>query len=159
MRTILLFLVQLGFWLLLSGKYDKAQLWIAAIIACTITTWLCHRMRIVDEEGQPTKGILGWFSFLAWLMAQIVKSNFQVARVVWSPRLPIDPVLVELPHDLRTTLGQVTYANSITLTPGTVTVKIDRRRVMVHALTKEAADDVASGAMLGRIRKREVEPR
>lgn len=158
MRTLLLFLATLSFWLLLSGKYYNPQLWILAIISCGLSTAICVRMRIVDDESQPVRGLLSWFAYLSWLMLQIAKANVDVARVVWSPKLSIDPQMIELDHDLRTSLGRVTYANSITLTPGTVTVEMGRRRVLVHALTQAGADDLITGEMLKRIRAREVEP-
>ncbi len=155
MRPVALFFVLIGYWCLLSGHLKNPQLWIAAVISALLTVWICRRMGIVDEEGQPLEGFDAWARYLPWLFLQIVKANVDVARIVWSPRLKIDPRLVEIPHPLRNTLGQTTLANSITLTPGTVTVAIDNERVIVHALTEKHARDLEEGEMIGRIKKAE----
>jgi multicomponent Na+:H+ antiporter subunit E len=80
-------------------------------------------------------------------MWQIVLANIDVAKRVWSPVLPIAPRVIRLPHRLKTAFGISTYANSITLTPATVTIEIGTDEFIVHALTKECADDLLQGGM------------
>jgi multicomponent Na+:H+ antiporter subunit E len=80
-----------------------------------------------------------------------VKANIDVARRVLSPSLPISPKLFTTPASQKTDLGQAIYANSITLTPGTVSVDLDPGEITVHAISREGADDVSGGEMDRRV--------
>ncbi len=144
-RQVSLFLVLLVFWCLLSGQVDlrhSADLYLfgCGVFCCALVTYLASRKDIVDEEGHPIH--LAWrsFSYLPWLFRQIVISNIDVAKRVWHPRRPIAPRLVRVPYETKTDLATVIYANSITLTPGTITVIVDteKREILVHALSAEA---------------------
>ena len=89
------------------------------------------------------------------LLWAIVKANIDVAWRILRPTMPISPRLIEVSAGQSSDLGRVIYANSITLTPGTVSVEMDGGKILVHALTKEAADDVESGDMDRRVTKLE----
>ncbi|MCA8963087.1 MAG: Na+/H+ antiporter subunit E [Planctomycetes bacterium] len=156
MRSALLFISLLVFWCFLSGvTIDPSdaehpinvQLVIASLISAALVVWISVRMGIVDGEGQPLRGLGSILVYLPWLTWQIVRANFEIARVVWSPRLPIQPRFVELPLRLRSPLARLTYANSITLTPGTVTIQVDDDHLLVHALTDSTARDLESRVM------------
>jgi len=82
-----------------------------------------------------------------WLLAEIVKANIDVARRVVDPSLPIDPRLFEVPAHQKTDLGRVIYANSITLTPGTLSTDVSRDKIQVHALSGAGEDDLRTGTM------------
>ena len=86
-----------------------------------------------------------------WLGYEIVKANIDVTKQILSPSLPIAPTVFRLKASQRDELGQVIYANSITLTPGTVTMDIHDGVFTVHALHKDAADDLALGDMDRRV--------
>ncbi|MDH3228333.1 MAG: Na+/H+ antiporter subunit E, partial [Alphaproteobacteria bacterium] len=86
----------------------------------------------------------------------IVKANIDVAKRVWSPSLPISPTLFLLPTSQPGALGQVIYANSITLTPGTVSVSLEDGKILVHAIAKEVGDDLATGEMDRRVTRLEA---
>ena len=154
MRLIALWCSCMVFWILLSGEF-KPYLLGAGAVCSLFTTWVCHRMRIVDAEGFPIERSPYFFRYNPWLLWQIALSNIDVAKRVWSPKLPIDPEMVEIPYDLRTSIGLVTYANSITLTPGTVTVEVneEKRTLLIHALTKEGVDDLRKGEMIEKVRQ------
>ncbi len=137
-------------WLLLSGHYDPLIVGLGAV-SCVLVTWIALRMDVVDREGHPIH--LTWRApfYWSWLLWQIVKSNFTVARIIVSPSLPISPELVKVDTSQSDDLGRVIYANSITLTPGTVSIYVWSNSIEVHALTRETADDLRTGEMDRRV--------
>ncbi len=159
---LVLFAVCLVFWALLSGHHDPFHLGagvLSAALTASLTVGLERRARFfrsgAPEAEEPLFRLSAtWWRFLLylpWLLWQMVRSGVQVAVVVVHPRLPIDPRLVRLETVLDGELPQTTYANSITLTPGTVTVEFQGREVVVHALTREAADGLRTGEMEARV--------
>ena len=149
-RTFSLFVLLLLIWLLLSGIYTGLLLGLGAL-SCLLVVAVCRRMKIVDPEGHPNHLIPGLLRYMPWLLWAIVKANVDVARRIAHPRLPLAPRVIQVAASQKTHLGQVIYANSITLTPGTVAVETDEGTIDVHALTREAAEDVRSGVMDGRV--------
>jgi multicomponent Na+:H+ antiporter subunit E len=110
------------------------------------------RMRFTDhEEILPLKAFL----YLPWLLWEILKANVDVAKRILSPSLPISPRLIKVRASQKRELGRVIYANSITLTPGTVSVRMEDDVITVHALTAEAADGVKTGVMDAKVTKLE----
>ncbi len=149
-RTLSLFVLLFLIWLLLSGIYTGLLLGLG-VLSCLLVVAVCHRMNIVDPEGHPSHLIPGLLRYMPWLFWAITKANIDVARRIVHPRLPLAPCVIQVAASQKTHLGQVIYANSITLTPGTVAVETDEGTIDVHALTREAAEDVRSGAMDGRV--------
>lgn len=143
----LLFVVCVLFWLVLSGHFTPLYIGFG-IAAAGLVTWLNRREEIVSEVVRALPGLA---TYAPWLLWQIVQSNLQVARVVLHPRLPIDPAVVRVRTALRRDLAVATYANSITLTPGTVTVDIEGDELVVHALTRDSAAALADGEMGRRV--------
>ena len=134
-------------WLLLSGHYTPLLLALGAA-SCLLVWYISDRMDLVDHEEhplhlRPVKLVLYWI----WLCGQVVISNVDVARRIIDPKLPIHPRLMKVRTSQRTELGQVIYANSITLTPGTVSLRVEGDEIVVHALTREAAEELQSGKM------------
>ncbi len=121
-----------------------------AFVSCAFVVWMTRRMEIADHESQPSKGLRP-VVYIPWLMLQVVLSGFAVARVIVDPRLPIQPRLIRVPADQKTQLGQVVYANSITLTPGTLSLDLRDDHILVHALTEATAQDVQTGEMGRRV--------
>jgi len=155
MRFLSLFLSLAVFWGLNSGRVDPGydHYLMGVGIACALfATWIALRMGAVDEEGHPVIFALRLWRYLPWLVWQILLSNIDVARRVWSPRSRIAPHLVRIPYTLRSGFGITTYANSITLTPGTVTLSVDDDSMLIHALHEGAAEDLQTGAMHDRIK-------
>ena len=148
--------VLFAFWLLLSGYFEPFLL--AAGLGCAIAVvWLAHRMEVIDREGHPIH--LGWrtLGYWPWLLKEIVKSAWDVTRIVLNPRLPISPELVRARTTQKTTVGVVTYANSITLTPGTISVDVRQDEILVHALTQAGAQALLEGEMDRRVTRFEGE--
>ena len=149
-RTLSLFILLFLSWLLLSGIYTALLLGFG-VLSCLLVVAVCRRMKIVDPEGHPIHLIPGLLRYMPWFLWAIVKSNLDVVRRIVHPRMPLSPRLIRVEASQKTHLGQVIYANSITLTPGTVSVETDEGIIDVHALTREAAEDVRSGVMDGRV--------
>ena len=141
MRYLLaLIVVLLAIWLLWSGHYNRLMISFG-IGSCLLVALLSHRMRIVDEEGAPVQlGLRPFTAYLPWLIKEIAVANVDVARRILHPKLPISPRMIRVKASQRGELGRVVYANSITLTPGTVSVDMAGDEIVVHALTREAAE-------------------
>lgn len=125
-------------WLVLSG-YFAPLLLALGLVSCALALFLALRMDRIDDEAIPLAFRIGpWLRYVVWLGVEIVKSNLAVTRVLIDPRLPIRPSLFRVYATQRTLLGQVSYANSITLTPGTVSIDLRRGlrgdTIEVHSL-------------------------
>lgn len=154
MRIVGLALALFAFWLLLSGHYT-AWLIGAGAVTAIIVALLALRFGFADEEGFPIERLLAGLLYWPWLLVEIAKSTVQVTRIILNPRLPISPTLVRAPCGPKTATGIATYANSITLTPGTITVEVDRGRgeLVVHALTAEGVAGLMEGEMNRRVQR------
>ncbi len=160
MRVVGLGLVLFAFWLLLSGNY-AAWLVASGLVTAILVALLGWRFGYADEEGFPIDRLLAGLLYWPWLVVEIAKSSVAVTRVILNPKLPIRPTLVKTPCGPRTAVGIATYANSITLTPGTITVDVDRARgeLMVHALTDDGARSLLEGEMNRRVQRFEGKSR
>ena len=149
-RSVSLFVVLYGTWLLLSGIYTPF-LMIAGAVCCALVVFIATRMDVIDGEGHP----IGWSwraaIYFPWLFWQILVSNVTVARLILSPSLPISPTAGMVTATQKTDVGIVTFANSITLTPGTASLSIFPGRVHVHALTRAGFDELSGGEMDRRV--------
>jgi multicomponent Na+:H+ antiporter subunit E len=108
-------------------------------------------MGIVDQESHPYHLGLRPLVYLPWLFGQIVIANWGVAKLVLGPKSEIRPSLVRVRASQKTTIGQVIFANSITLTPGTLSLDVRDGVILVHAIDEEAVDDVTNGEMDRRV--------
>ena len=149
-RAISLAAVLTALWLLLSGHMEPLLLGLGAV-SVAFVVWIAHRMDVVDREGHPIHLTTRFLTYLPWLAWEIVKANIDVTRRVLDPRLPVGPTVFRVAASQKSELGHVIYANSITLTPGTVTIDIDGDVLVVHALTREAAEGVMTGEMDRRV--------
>ena len=139
-----------AFWLLMSGYFVPLQLSLGAA-SVALVLYIAHRMDLYDRETFPfhLKGRV--FGYWGWLAKEIFKANIDVAKVIMAPRMPLSPRLVRVKTTQKTDLGMVIFANSITLTPGTVAVDIEGDEIIVHALNQELADGVLNGDMDARV--------
>ena len=135
------------FWLLLSGHFEPLMLGLG-LASVVLTIFLVKRMNVIDHESYPLHLYSRFPAFLVYIFREIVNANIDVIkRIMKLGGKSISPQLVEIPVPQKTDLGRVIYANAITLTPGTVSVVLTKDKVIVHALTKEAADDLSAGSM------------
>lgn len=150
LRFASLFAALYLFWLLLSG-YFTAFLLTAGAASAAAVVWFSRRMDVVDAEGHPMQlGAQAW-SYWPWLAVEIMKSAWSVSRIILDPRLPISPTLVRFKPGQHSDLGLVVHANSITLTPGTITVEAGAREFLVHGLTRDAAEGCIGSEMDRRV--------
>jgi len=109
-----------------------------------------YRVKAIDNE-YPYHLLLRGFTYFPWLLIEIMKSGWDVSRIILNPKLPISPTMVRTKTTQQTSLGQVIYANSITLTPGTISLELGADEILVHALTINGAAGVLSGDMDRRV--------
>ena len=143
-KSITLFIVLFGFWLLMSGYYTPLILSLG-VISCLLCVYLTIKGKFLDNETLPIYFFPRLIQYTLWLIKEILKSNIQTAKVIIMKSE--EPELFSVKATQKTNEGKVTYANSITLTPGTVTTQIKDNVFEVHALTKEFGDDVRSSEM------------
>lgn len=104
-----------------------------------------------DAEPIALRPGFKFFQYIAWLLWQVVLSNIDVARRIWDPALPIQPCWEKLDTKVSTPVEKMLYANSITLTPGTLTTDVNEDHFMIHSLTPEGVEDLRKGEMQRRI--------
>jgi len=145
-----LWIVLYGLWLLLSGHFDLLFLAFGAG-TCTAAVYVAVRMGVLEGEFLSTRLARRALAYLPWLAWEILKSNVRVARIILAPRLRIDPEIVHFRASQRSELGRFIYANSITLTPGTITAGIVGDDFEVHALDRAHVDGSEENEMNKRV--------
>jgi len=141
MRYIYTFLIMFGFWILLSGKFDLFHLTLgvlsSALVAFLSSDILMHDTKKNDRLAVAFRLI----SYIPWLLYQIVLSTIHVALLALHPKMltRIDPTIVTFKTKLKSNVARVALANSITLTPGTITIRVEGNIFYVHAISRKAA--------------------
>ncbi len=133
-------------WLLLSGHYT-VLITSLGVVSVMIVTWFMWRMDRVDGELGVPPMRLRLLYYLLWLMWQVVLSNIDLVRRIWDPTLPIRPTWQRLDITVTSTLAKTLYANSITLTPGTLTTDVKEDHFMVHSLSSDGIEELRKGGM------------
>ncbi len=159
------FLGLLLFWFALSGAWDLQHLLLGAAVAAAA---LALRWRVAPHQpSQQVSGVRrrrpGGFAaplqvagYLFYLLQEVIKANIQVAMIVLNPKLPVSPAFISYHPGLRTDWARVLLANSITLTPGTLTVELEDETLLVHALTLSAAQALPGWAAEKRMHQIEM---
>lgn len=145
-HTISLATLLFGLWLGLSGHYDILMLSLG-VLSVLFVVFISNRMDSIDPEIYPVHLTPLLLRFWLFLSREIVVANIDVVRRVFTPGKSISPQWIQLPLPMKSNLSRVIYANAITLTPGTVTVKVNKDEITIHSLSIEAADDLRSGRM------------
>ena len=153
MRPLFLFVILLGMWLLMSGHYTLL-ITSLGVISCGLAAILAHLMGGTDRDGLPAHLFVRLPGYLVWLCREIIYSNITTGRIILKGS--IDEEWFEVSATQRSDAGIVTYANSITLTPGTVTVDVigngdGKTQFLVHALHPDFGNDVRAGEMDRRV--------
>ena len=152
MRTLFVSVFLFAFWVLLSGHLSPLLLGFG-VLSVSLVMWLVARIDRVDREPVVLYPSLGLIGYCAWLMWCVVRSNIDLARRIWDPALPIYPSWIRLDIEVSTPLEKTLYANSITLTPGTLTTDVRDDHFMVHTLSRTSVDELRDGEMERRIRR------
>lgn len=144
-----------GLWLALSGHYTPFLLAVG-LAATAFSIFIAVRMELVDHEGIPSIHLSArLLTYIPWLIGEIVLSNLAAVKIILSPTLPIRPVMLRFRGLQKTDLGRVIFANSITITPGTITVAVVGEDLVVHALDGDAVGDMEEATMNRRVARLE----
>lgn len=148
-------IVLAALWLFLSGHYTVLLL-LLGLTSVVLVVHLALRMEVVDHEGHPVHlKLRATIGYWLWLLKAIFLANIDVCKRILAPGMPISPTRMSIRCSQSTDLGRVIFANSITLTPGTVSMSVDNDYIDVHALTSEGAEQLAAGEMDRRIKELE----
>ncbi len=152
MRLVLISVTLFAYWLLLSGHYGT-WLVVSGAVLSVLVVGFCLFKGITDEEGFPIEKLPRALVYWPWLGWQMVLSALNVTRLILHPRLPISPTMVKVDAQQKSAVGLTIYANSITLTPGTISVEVSERgkAIWVHAITRENAEGFADDEMNRRV--------
>ncbi len=121
------------FWFGMSFM-TKPLILILGVISVALTVTLVGRLGLLDRETAPYHRIFAFIRYAPWLIGEIIKSNWKVLKAILSPELDIHPTLVKVRTTCKSDLAKVVFANSITLTPGTVTLRVEDDFMLVHGL-------------------------
>jgi len=152
------FAIMLSFWVILSGMFDAFHLTLG-VICCLLIALFSGKMLFADLRVEVrARQIFGMLVYGPWLLWEIVLSSLQIAYIVLHPQMldKMDPQLIRFKTKLKSNFARVTFAQSITLTPGTITVSLQNDEMTVYALTQSAAASLP-GEMERRI-ARALEP-
>ncbi len=152
MRYILgLIVVLSSFWMINSG-YLKPMLLTFGVLSVAFVCAMAWRMKSTDGEAFPV--IFPSFKlpgYILWMVGQVIAANIDVIKRVWGGRAAISPVIIQTPSTQKTEAATVLYANSITMTPGTITLAVRGDMLEVHALSREGAEELQQGEMDRRV--------
>lgn len=149
--TLSLFLNLVAFWLLNSGHYS-ALLLLLGLTSIILVLMIAHKMNVVDHESQPTYLTANIFFYYLWLIKEIIHANITVVKHIWLGKNSISPSLKKIKISPKTDMGKVIYANSITLTPGTVAIDLVEDEITVHALLYKDIQSLEFGEMERRVK-------
>lgn len=138
--TILLAVALVALWLTLSGRVTDGLVLSLGAVSVVVAVALTERFGVLDEEAAPFHRLVPLLAYWVWLFIEIVKANIAVTRTVLRPDLDLTPRMLVVPSPAKTDFGHTVFANSITLTPGTVTVQVGADGFLVHALLGSMAD-------------------
>jgi multicomponent Na+:H+ antiporter subunit E len=152
-NQILLFVLLLAFWLIIVPSVNLVQIIVGSIVALAITLYSLDAAIVSKPFNVNLLYIFKFIRFSLVLLVEIVKSNIEVAKIILSLKLKIKPQFIKINNPIKTDFNRVIYGNAITLTPGTITVELEKDYIIIHALTSSGASD-EEGGVLGRAAKR-----
>ncbi len=138
-------------WLLLSGHFYEPLLLALGAASVLLVVFITYRKEALDTEGHPVHLIPRALVYWPWLLKEIVMANIDVAKAILRSPMAIAPTVFTVTGSQKSELGRVIYANSITLTPGTVTIDLADDKLTIHALTRAGLEGVESGEMDRRV--------
>jgi len=141
--AIILFILLITFWFILSTKIDLTIAIIGFFASCLVIFYNYDLIFNDQEATKITLRSIGRFLILVYvLLANIIKSNIEVAMIVLNPKLPINPGFQKIRNPLKKELNQALYANAITLTPGTLSVEVTEEYIIVHGLNIDQVKEI-----------------
>lgn len=149
-KFVLLAVLLIIAWVLWSGLFKPLLLALGAF-SCALTVYVGKRMGYFDKELFAFRYDHRLIGFWIWLGGEVIRSTMEVIRIVLAPTLRIHPRVVEINTGDFGPVDQTLLGNSITLTPGTLTIDVQDDRMLVHALTEEGAQALEEGTMMKRV--------
>ncbi len=143
-------------WISLSGHFNALQIGLGLLSSIAVVL-LTMRLKILTTEGSRLKLLPNYPVYLIWLIKEIIKSNLSVAKIVLSPNMPLCREIVRTRPKQMNDLAATIYANSITLTPGTVTINVIENDFVVHSLAKQFTVGILSNEMNDKVTTLESE--
>ncbi|MDA8870834.1 Na+/H+ antiporter subunit E [Rhizobiaceae bacterium] len=134
-------------WLAMSGIYDNGLILGLGVFSCALCVWITARLGLLGSGLGADLEFAGAVKYIGWLMVEIGRADWAVTKLILAPELPKRQRLIHVPCEQTSDIGRALFANSITITPGTVTVETEADYFIVHALSDEAADMAALTAM------------
>lgn len=157
MGSVFIFTLLMAFWLLISASIHWQHILVGAIFSTILTVfWSNLNISSVNKTNFTLMQAFLLARYFVLLGVEIVIANISVAMIVLNPKLPISPGIVIMRCDLERSLLRVLYVNSITLTPGTITVELEDNLLIVHALTEDVAHDVEDWSLNRRLMEMEA---
>lgn len=151
LNQCILFVLLFAVWIVLSG-FIKPLFIGFGLFSCFLTVYVARLLSSGEEAiGNLLMRLVRLPLYSVWLFKEIMVSTLQVTRLVWHPKLPISPVIAWVPTQQKDDVAVTCFANSITLTPGTVSVVLEDGRICVHGLQRESVQSLAEGEMDRRV--------
>ena len=144
--TVVLFGTLLLFWIMLMGSLTSDGLLVGVVVSLGIAVLFRDGLSFFTEFRATPKAFMAGLAYYGYFLKELVKSNLKLTAIVLSPDLPIRPGIVKVRTHLKSRMGRLMLANSITLTPGTLTVEVDGEWFYVHWVTVESDDIDAATA-------------
>lgn len=141
--SLFLYTLMMMFWLILIPRYTIENI-LAGLLICWGALWFSNELLIEEDQASiyTKKGIILFLNYIYRLIIEIIKANIDVAKIVLSKNMDIQPHFFKVPLHVKKDMNKVIYANAITLTPGTLSVDMDEDFILVHALTTAAAKGI-----------------
>jgi multicomponent Na+:H+ antiporter subunit E len=138
------FMIMFAFWILLSGKFDAFHLTLGILSSAAVSFFSTDLLFHQRSKKGRLREIWRFILYIPWILREIFSSTLHVAYLALHPRMidMIDPTIIAFQTRLKKDMGRVALANSITLTPGTITIRIEGDKYMVHALSQKSAKGV-----------------
>lgn len=152
LHTAALFLLLFAVWCLLSGIFDPLFI-ILGVSCCLFATFIVLRMEVFDNESHPFQLIYLGPLYWTWLAKEMFVSGIRVTRIIWKLEPKLDSGFAWIRTELKSDLGLTIFANSLTLTPGTVCVDLEKTRVYIHALEQSSLKDIEMGEIEKRVER------
>ncbi|MDF1542202.1 MAG: Na+/H+ antiporter subunit E [Anaerosomatales bacterium] len=140
-----------AFWLILTGSLGLLDLALGVVVSLFLGAWAARFLWPADAPALTPRQAGRFLLYIPRLLTSVVMAALQVAEVVLDPRMPVDPVVISHRTSFTRDISRVAYANSITLTPGTLAVDIDSDTFYVHCLAEHFATDIATGDLERRV--------
>lgn len=157
--NVKVFIIMFLFWLVLSEIFEFKYI-LMGLIASFLGTVLVKDIMVFPGTGKKKNihaldfSLIKFIRYWIWLLGQIIIANIQIALIILNPKLPINPQIVVFKQKMANPLAHLSLANSITLTPGTITIDIDDDNYIIHALTDETAASLYFENGQGEIREK-----